>query len=102
MENLDLINSISERKILFKIIDCLIDGTISTDDLQFKNNKEREVDSEDDRWFNYVEKDGWIFQGHKFGRRIRLMNPNNIRVAKAPKKDDFVNECRKLLAKKLK
>ena len=102
MENFDLINSISERKILFKIIDCLIDGTISTDDLQFKNNKEREVDSEDDRWFNYVEKDGWIFQGHKFGRRIRLMNPNNIRVAKAPKKDDFVNECRKLLAKKLK
>ena len=102
MENFDLINSISERKILFKIIDCLIDGTISTDDLQFKNNKEREVDSEDDRWFNYVEKDGWIFQGHKFGRRIRLMNPNNIRVAKAPKKDDFVNECRRLLAKKLK
>ena len=102
MEDLDIIKSISERKILFKIIDCIIDGTISTDDLQFKNNKEREVDSEDDRWFNYVEKDGWIFQGHKFGRRIRLMNPNNIRVAKAPKKDDFVNECRKLLAKKLK
>lgn len=100
MESLDTINSISERKVLFKIIDYLIDGKITLDELQFKNNTEREVDSDDDRWFNYVEKDGWIFQGHKYGKRIRLMNPNNIRVAKAPKKDDFVNECRKLLAKK--
>lgn len=102
MESLDTINSISERKVLFKIIDYLIDGKITLDELQFKNNTEREVDSDDDRWFNYVEKDGWIFQGHKYGKRIRLMNPNNIRVAKAPKKDDFVNECRKLLAKKIK
>jgi len=98
MENLDTINSISERKVLFKIIDYLIEGKITLDEIQFKNNTEREVDSEDDRWFNYVEKDGWIFQGHKYGKRIRLMNPNNIRVAKASKKDDFIKNCRKLLS----
>ena len=94
------INSCNERRILKCILNLLIDGKITTEDLQFKNNKEKEVDSTDDRWFDYVEKDGWIFQGHKLGKRIRLINPSNIRVAKAPKKDDFVKQCRKLLIEK--
>ena len=96
------INSMTERRLLGKIIELLINNKLTTENLQFKNNKEKELDSDDDRWFNYVEKDGWIFQGHKFGKRIRLMNPNNIRVAKAPKKDDFVKECRKLLLRTMK
>ncbi|MBO4639903.1 MAG: hypothetical protein J5710_09135 [Treponema sp.] len=95
------INSLSERKVLFQIINLLIEKKNSIEDLQFKNNKERELESEDDNWFNYVEKDGWIFQGHKFGKRIRLMNPSNIRVAKASKKDSFIKECRKLLKKRI-
>lgn len=94
------VNSMTERRLLGKVIELLIDKKLTTEDLQFKYNKEREEDTSDDRWFNYVEKDGWIFQRHKLGKRIRLINPSNIRVAKAPKKDDFVKQCRKLLIEK--
>ena len=98
--NFEIINAISERKVLFAIIEMLMDGRITIEEIQFKNNSDKEIDSEDERWFNYVEKDGWIFQGHKYGKRIRLINPNNVRVAKAPKKDEFIKECRKLLSQK--
>ncbi len=93
---MDNISDLSERKVLEKIIDLLLDETIFIEDLQFKSNTEKET-NDDDKWFIYVEKAGWTFQGHKSGKKIRLMNPEGIRVAKAPKKDDFVAECRKLL-----
>ena len=93
-------NTLTERKVLEKIIDLLVDCKITTDDLQFRYNKEKEMEDED-RWFNYVEKNGWKFQGHKNGRRIRLLNPSDLRVAKASNKDDFVRNCRKLLSEKL-
>ncbi|MEE3314182.1 MAG: hypothetical protein VZR56_08500 [Treponema sp.] len=97
MDNLSIL---SERKVLEKIIDLLLEEKIFTDDLQFKYNKEKEI-SDDEKWFDYVQKSGWVFQGHEFGKRIRLMNPDGIRVAKAPKKDDFIANCRKLLRSKL-
>lgn len=93
-------SELTERRVLDMIIQLLLENKITTEDIQFKNNNEREV-NDDDRWFDYVERDGWKFQGHKAGRRIRLLNASGVRVAKAPQKDDFVKECRRLLSETL-
>ncbi len=95
MEN---INAMSDRTVLKKILELLLESKIYTDELQFQNNKD--VKTKDDiDWFSYVEKDNWVFQGNKNGWWIRLINPDGIRVAQHSSKDKFVAECRKLLRK---